>query len=309
MSTANKYNCIVILGPTASGKTKLACRLAYDLNGEIISADSRQVYKGLDIGTGKDLDEYVVNGKNIPYHLIDIREPGEQFFLHEFAQHCDTAFKEIRSKNKLPIICGGTGLYLDALRKDFSFTQVKENDVLREELEKLSQEELLRRLSELPKEYTQHTDIRSRKRIIRAFEVATFLQQHPGRISAEARPYLPYYIGIDVDLHERKEYIASRLLKRIEMNLIEEVESLLKGGLTHERLQFLGLEYKFTSLFLKGEISLPEFHEQLKTAIFQFAKRQMTWFRKMEKEGVTINWIRKDADIDQLSETLRSLFN
>jgi tRNA dimethylallyltransferase len=194
------------------------------------------------------------------------------------------------------------------LRKDFSFTQVKENLQLREELKDFSQEELLQRLNELPKEFTQHADLNSRKRVIRAIEVGTFLEQHPEQIVVSERPYLPYYIGIDVDIDERKEFIASRLLKRIDM-IIEEVEALLKKGLTYERLEFLGLEYKFASFYLQGKISFAEFHDQLKTAIFQFAKRQMTWFRKMEKEGVEINWIKKNAEVDQFIERLRSIFS
>ncbi|MCE3228374.1 MAG: tRNA ((37)-N6)-dimethylallyltransferase MiaA [Bacteroidetes bacterium] len=301
----SNYNCIVVLGPTASGKTSLACDIAYQLNGEIISADSRQVYKGLDIGTGKDLVEYFVNGKKIPYHMIDIREPDEQFFLHEFAELCDKAFHDIRSRNKLPIICGGTGLYLDSLRKDFSFTQVKENPELRAKLSNLPKEELLEQLWKFPKEHTDHTDTNSQKRIIRAIEVATYLGENPGKIISGERPYKPYYLGIAISVDERRNYISGRLLRRIQMDMVRETEFLLEKGITHERLQFLGLEYKYTSLLLQGKLDPTQYYEQLQTAIFQFAKRQMTWFRKMEKEGVKINWIRKDVASDLVIENIK----
>jgi tRNA dimethylallyltransferase len=198
----------VILGPTASGKTKLACLLAYHLNGEIISADSRQVYKHLNIGTGKDLEEYVVNGRSIPYHLIDIRELGEHFFLHEFMELCRDAFENIRSRNKLPIICGGTGLYLDSLRKDFSYTQIKENDELRPQLKTFSKEQLLARLKTYPSEFTEHVDLNSTKRLIRAIEVAEYLKQNPGTITKNENPYRPFYIGLHVTFEEGKERLS-----------------------------------------------------------------------------------------------------
>jgi len=301
-------NCIVVLGPTASGKTNLACRLADELNGEIISADSRQVYKFLNIGTGKDLHEYNINGKEIPYHLIDISEPGEQFYLHDFIYECESAFEEIRSRNKIPIICGGTGLYLDTLRKDFSFTQIKENDELRAELKGLSKEQLLERLRKFPKNITEHADLNSSKRIMRAIEVAMFLAEGPGKIIQKELPYKPYYLGINVPLEERKEIISARLLSRIENGLISEVKDLLDKGVTHERLQFFGLEYKFVSFYLQNKISKEELIQQLRTAIFQFAKRQSTWFRKMEKEGVKINWVSKDVNIIKLADNLKLAF-
>jgi len=304
----NDLNCIVVLGPTASGKTNLACRLADELNGEIISADSRQVYKFLNIGTGKDLHEYNIKGKKIPFHLIDICEPGEQFYLHHFISECERAFSHILSKNKLPIICGGTGLYLDALRKDFSFTQINENAELRVELKDLSKEQLLERLRKFPKNITGHADLNSSKRIIRAIEVAMFLEENPGKIIQKELPYKPYYLGINAPLEERKELISARLLSRIENGLINEVEYLLNKGITHERLQFFGLEYKFVSFYLQNKISKEELILRLRTAIFQFAKRQSTWFRKMEKEGVKINRVSKDVNIIKLANNLKQAF-
>lgn len=302
MHPLENYNCIVVLGPTASGKTHTACRLAYALDGEIISADSRQVYRRLDIGTGKDLEEYQVNGKAIPYHLIDIVEPGEQFYLHEFAAALKKTFGDISAQKKIPIICGGTGLYLDALRKDFSFTQVKEDPALRLLLEPLSKEELIRRLQQYPETFFTHVDLSSRKRIIRGIEVAAYFSRH-GRIeSGPELPYKPCYLGIKTDTEQRKALITQRLEKRLKEGLIEEVEGLLRIGITHERLQFLGLEYKYISDFLRAKISGTELFLQLQTAIFQFAKRQMTWFRRMEREGVKIHWIERDADLAFITE-------
>jgi tRNA dimethylallyltransferase len=290
----NKYNCIIVLGPTASGKTRFACKIAHALNGEVISADSRQVYRHLNIGTGKDLHEFIVNGQKIDHHLIDICEPGEQFYLHQFIEVLENAFNAISLKSKAPIICGGTGLYLDALRKDFSYTKIKEDPGLRAELEDFSKEQLQAILKKFPVELTKHVDLNSKKRLIRAIEIAGFLQKHPGEIKAKEIPYRPCYIGVNVDAEERKKLISERLINRIDAGLIEEVESLLNHGITHERLAFLGLEYKFVSLYLQNKIAKEELIEQLRSAIFQFAKRQMTWFRKMEKEGVKINWMKKD---------------
>ncbi len=294
----NNFNCIAVIGTTASGKTKLACNLAYHLNGEIISADSRQVYKHLNIGTGKDLEEYIINSQKINYHLIDINEPEEHFFLHEFCENLKNSFDVISERNKLPIICGGTGLYIDALHKDFSFTQIKENEPLRKTLEQKTKEELLVQLNSFPKELTQQVDTNSKKRIIRGIEIAEYLSEN--KIQKTEIPYKPLYIGIKTNVEGRKQLISKRLLHRIENGLIEEVEGLLQKGITHERLQFLGLEYKFVSLYLLGELTKSQLVEQLQTAIFQFAKRQQTWFNKLEKEGITIQWIEKDYKFEDV---------
>ncbi|MBL7910316.1 MAG: tRNA (adenosine(37)-N6)-dimethylallyltransferase MiaA [Bacteroidia bacterium] len=304
-----KNNCLVIIGPTASGKTKLACQLAYHLNGEIISADARQVYKHLTIGTGKDLDEYIVNDKKINYHLIDIAEPGDQFYLHDFVRELKIAFNEVISKNKLPIICGGTGLYLDALQKDFSFTQIKENEILRKELEPFSKEELQKKLKSFKIEKLDKVDLDSKKRLIRAIEIASHLKNNETELITTELPYKPYYVGITIAAEERKESIYKRLIHRLNNGLIEEVEGLLKKGMNHERLQFLGLEYKFVSNYLQEKISKEELIILLSTAINQFSKRQMTWFRKMEKEGVKINWVDRNADIKKILEELDQKFD
>lgn len=298
----NNFNCIAVIGTTASGKTKLACSLAYHLNGEIISADSRQVYKYLNIGTGKDLNEYIINSQKINYHLIDICEPGEQFFLHQFCEQLKNSFDTILEKNKLPIICGGTGLYIDALHKDFSFTQIKENEELRNLLEQKTKEELLIQLNTFPKELIQHVDINSKKRIIRGIEIAEYFSKNNIQIQKTELPYKPFYIGIRTNAEERKQLIGKRLLYRLDNCLIEEVEGLLEKGINHQRLQFLGLEYKFVSLYLLGNITKQELTEQLQTAIFQFAKRQQTWFNKLEKEGIKLNWIGRDYKLQNVIE-------
>ncbi|MCW3077081.1 MAG: tRNA isopentenyltransferase MiaA [Bacteroidetes bacterium] len=298
------------MGPTASGKTRLACEIASALNGEIISADSRQVYQYLNIGTGKDLGEYFIKGKQIPYHLIDTCEPTSKFYLNDFMAECEKAFQHLISKKKLPVICGGTGLYLDSLRKDFSFTQIKENSELRQSLEGLTKEELQSELKKFPAQQTLYVDTDSKKRLVRAIEVATFIQQNPQELKSGKRPNHPYYIGIDVSAEERKKLITQRLSNRMDEGLLEEVEGLLNNGLTHDRLEFLGLEYKFVSYYLQNKITKEELFQKLQTAIFQFSKRQMTWFRKMEKEGVTINWIKRETSltyiIQQISDALKT---
>ncbi len=303
------HNCIVVLGPTASGKTQLACNLAYVINGEIISADSRQVYKHLNIGTGKDLHEYTMNGQQIPYHIIDVVEPNEQYYLHQFIAELKNSFLSISEKNKIPIICGGTGLYLDALRKDFSFTQIKENALLRKEIENYSKEELLDRLNTFPLQYRQHIDTHSKKRIIRGIEILESKRQeivdNKKETAFTTQIYKPLYVGVLLSIEERKQKISTRLQKRLQSGLIEEVESLLLRGIEHERLQRFGLEYKFISYYLLGNLTKEELFVKLETAIFQFAKRQMTWFRKMEKEGVKINWVNKNCD----NQEIIKLFN
>ena len=304
-----RYNCIALIGPTASGKTKLACKLAYYLNGEIISADSRQVYKHLTIGTGKDLESYTVNNKKINYYLIDIIEPQQQFYLHDCIRELKKAFDTITDHEKFPIICGGSGLYIDALRKDFSLTQIKENENLRLELVKLSKVELQQKLISYSNINLSHTDVNSTKRLIRAIEIAEAMKSSETNFTKTELPYKPYYIGISVNNEERKNLINKRLHFRLENGLIEETEWLLNNGINHERLQFLGLEYKFLSYYLQHKISKEELHTKLSTAIYQFSKRQMTWFRKMEKEGVKINWIDKSESIEKLSEELKLMFN
>jgi tRNA dimethylallyltransferase len=238
-----------------------------------------------------------VNEKAIPYHLIDIVPPQEQFYLHQFISQLKTAFEKIRDRKNTPIICGGTGLYLDALRKDFSFTQIPENNVLRNNLHLLSKPELLNRLAGYPPSLTKHIDLNSKKRIVRGIEIAEYIKQH-GEINKQEIPaFLPFYIGIDSDIETRKQRISMRLRHRLENGLIVEVEGLLSRGLSKERLQLFGLEYKFVLQFIENKISKDELFLGLQTAIYQFAKRQMTWFLKMEKEGVKVHWVKREHDV------------
>lgn len=309
-----KHNCMVILGATASGKTKLACALAYNIGGEIISADSRQVYKYLNIGTGKDLSEYEINGEKIPYHLMDIVEPQEQYYLHQFINDLRASFLDISSRNKMPIICGGTGLYLDALHKDFSLTDVKENIELRNKLALLSKDELIDKIKAYPEELWNSVDIHSKKRLIRGIEIADYKikNQVSTSITEHARVnnlYRPIYFGILQSIEERKEKINDRLKSRLNEGLIEEVEALLKMGIKHDRLQRFGLEYKFVSKYILKELSKDELFTKLQTAIHQFAKRQMTWFRKMEKENVEIHWLNSSDSIDVNVIKIKSLLD
>jgi tRNA dimethylallyltransferase len=296
------YNCLVVLGPTASGKTHLACQIAYHLKGEIISADSRQVYKDLDIGTGKDLDEYKVKNKKIKYHLIDVNEPDEQFYLHDFIRLLKQNFDEITAREHLPIICGGTGLYLEALEKDHHMTLVPENHALRNKLQKATHTELVKLIYNTKGPNLKLIDPHSKKRIIRGLEILDYLKDNPPPEKRELS-YKPKYIGIKIDKDERNKRIDKRLKQRLENGLIEEVEGLLKKGITHERLQFLGLEYKFISYYLLKQMDKKELYTKLSTAIHQFAKRQMTWYRRMEKQGVKIEWV----DLDEADDLIKRL--
>lgn len=294
-----------MLGPTASGKTRLACDLAYHLNAEIISLDSRQVYKGLDVGTGKDLTEYNVNGKPIPYHLIDVCEPWQQFYLHDFIRELKTSFDLVVRKSKVPILCGGTGLYLDALHKDFSYTQIPEDHDFREKSSALSTDDLLEQLQKLPEAFRTHVDTNSRKRIIRGIEVGRYLSTNQLTPSSPAGTYKPIYLGVSTDTETIRKKIRQRLLLRIENGLIEEVQDLIQRGLSHQRLQQLGLEYKYLSFYLQNKITKTELTEQLYRAICLYAKRQMTWFRKMEKEGIKIQWLQAQVGATNLIQQLK----
>ncbi|NDC29790.1 MAG: tRNA (adenosine(37)-N6)-dimethylallyltransferase MiaA [Bacteroidetes bacterium] len=299
-----KYNCIIITGTTASGKTKLACKLAHEMNAEIISLDSRQVYKGLNIGTGKDLDEYIIDGTPIPYHLIDIADIQENFHLQKFIEHFIEAYQDIMSRNKTAILCGGTGLYLDAILKQHSYAAVPIDEDLRERLRIFSHDELLKKFNIYENEFSTMADISSSKRLIRAIEISEYLQRHelPKTDFPELRPLI-YCIKSDRD--ERRKRISARLTHRIKNGMIEEVNTLIKSGYSADRLQFLGLEYKYVTSYILGKINYDEMFGQLETAIHQFAKRQMTWYRKMEREGNNLNWIAPDYPIQNIIENYK----
>lgn len=280
---------ICILGPTASGKTKYAVKMAYEIGGEIISADSRQVYRGMDIGTGKDLSDYTINGIQIPYHLIDIVAAGEKYNLFQYQKDFERVYDDIRSRGKQPILCGGTGLYIDAVTRGYSLAEVPENPQLRSELEKLSMEGLISKLESMKKLHNK-TDIDSKKRVIRALEIEIFRQNCPVEY-VKTVPINTRFIGISVSREERVARIDRRLRERLEHGMIEEVKRLMDSGISPEDLIYYGLEYKFVTLYLLEKLTYEEIEKQLSVAIHQFAKRQMTWFRGMERRGVRIEWI------------------
>lgn len=276
---------IVVLGPTASGKTRYAVNLARKCgNGEILSADSRQVYRGMDIGTGKDLDEY----GEIPYHLIDIVPAGTRFDLYQWQQAFETAYKDIRDRGRTPILCGGTGLYIQAATCGYTLPQVPPDDVLRAELEQYDNETLIKRLGELGP-LPDKGVLQSKRRIIRALEVAVYEREHQVKRTGFL-PKNPYCIGTLVSREERVDRIDRRLDERLSDGMVEEVKRLLDSGIKPEDLVYYGLEYKYVTQYVLGILSWEEMHTLLANAIHQFAKRQMTWFRGMEKDGIRIHW-------------------
>lgn len=282
-----EYNLITILGPTATGKTKLAAQLAYKFNGEIISADSRQVYKRMDIGTGKDLSDYFVEGHKILYHLIDIVEPQTEFNLFLFIEHFKEAFGFINSKNKTAFLVGGTGLYISSVIQNY---QLKKADLNKEEIKKLSDlsiEDLRSLLLKIKPHYHNKTDLENKERLIKAILVA----KPEGKHLLEDVKINSLVIGIKFERAQIREQITERLNKRLDEGLIDEVKKLIDSGVTYDRLLKFGLEYRFVTIYLKDELSYKDMFQKLNSAIHNFAKRQMTWFRKMEREGVKINWI------------------
>ena len=301
---------ITILGPTASGKTPVAARLAAEIGGEIISADSRQVYRRMDIGTGKDLADYVVDGKLIPYHLIDIREPGTKYNLFEYQQDFFDAYQDIRSRGAVPILCGGTGLYIEAVLKGYKLSPVPQNQELRDSLEGKSLEELTQMLTELKAKTGSNmhntTDVDSCQRAIRAIEIESYNLQHP-LPKRELPPVESVIIGIDIDRELRREKITRRLKARLEEGMVDEVKALLAEGIPADDLIYYGLEYKFVTEYLVGQTSYDEMFTQLEIAIHQFAKRQMTWFRGMERRGFNINWIDATLPIEEKVATIKEI--
>ena len=285
----NKYELITILGPTASGKTGFACHLAYALDAEIISGDSRQVYRSMDIGTGKDLGDYTVNGKAIPYHLIDIREAGDKYNIFEFQHDFHRVFTDIKQRGKTPILCGGSGLYIESVLRGYSLVNVPENKELRKRYENHTLEELTKILADY-KDLHNTTDVDTAQRAIRAIEIEEYKRQHPLEQN-EFPPINSLVIGVDIDRELRRERITKRLKARLEEGMIEEVQAILDKGVSPEDLIYYGLEYKYVTLYLLQQLSYDEMFSQLEIAIHQFAKRQMTWFRGMEKRGIHIHWI------------------
>ena len=281
---------ITIIGPTASGKTALAAHLAYRLDGEIISGDSRQIYRHMDLGTGKDLDDYTVNGKNIPYHLIDIADPGYKYNVFEFQRDFLKAYDSILERGRQPILCGGTGLYIEAILKGYRLQPVSENKELREALADKS----LAELTEILKGYKQlhnTTDVDTAKRAIRAIEIEEYYKTHEYDDLLSFPKMESVIIGVDIDRESRRKRISERLKSRLENGMLDEIRHLLDMGVALDDLIYYGLEYKYLTNYVIGKLTYEEMYSGLEIAIHQFAKRQMTWFRGMERRGFPIHWV------------------
>ena len=294
------YDLITVLGPTASGKTRFAVQLADRLGAEIISGDSRQVYRRMDLGTGKDLDDYRIGDRNVPYHLIDIVEPGTKYNVFEYQRDFLEAYNDIHRRGRKAVLCGGTGLYIESVLRAYRLSPVPQNPELRERLADKSLEELTALLATY-KSLHNTTDVDTAQRAIRAIEIEEYYRQTP----LDRRPFPKIEsltLGVDVSREVRRERISQRLRKRLDEGMCGEVERLLAEGIKPEDLIYYGLEYKYVTLYVMGQITFDEMAQQLEIAIHQFAKRQMTWFRGMERRGTPILWIRLGEDFD---ETLR----
>ena len=304
MASDDILQLLVVTGPTASGKTAKAVSLAKHLDGEIVSADSRQIYRNMDIGTGKDLDEY----GDIPNHMIDICPAGYKYNLYEYLRDANKAITSVRDSGRLPILCGGTGLYIESILKGIELPEVPENRSLRDSLSGKSLDELTRMLSQM-KTLHNTTDVDTCQRAIRAIEIAEYYNTHPDKaLKTTPHPIKnALIIGIDIDRESRRDRISSRLDTRLKSGMVEEVDALLKSGISAEDLIYYGLEYKYLTLYLTGQLSYQEMYSGLETAIHQFAKRQMTWFRGMERRGFTIHWLPYDMPADEFNAAVKSM--
>ena len=304
---AGEYNLLTILGPTAGGKTAVAARMAYLLEGEVISADSRQVYRGMDLGTGKDLDDYVVNGKKIHYHLIDLVDPGYKYNVYEYQHDFISVFYDLQKRNKFPVLCGGSGMYIEAIVKGYQLIRVPVNEKLRAGLEYKTDDELVTILSSY-KTLHNKTDIDTRKRMIRAIEIEAYYAEHP-QAENDFPDITPLLVGVRFDRKSQRQRITQRLYQRLDQGMIEEVSQLLEQGTAVEDLLYYGLEYKFITLYLTGKLTRDEMFRKLETAIHQFAKRQMTWFRRMERNGFKIHWLDGYAPMHEKTNRILELLN
>jgi len=298
-----KYNLIVILGPTASGKTRIAARLARDLGSEIISADSRQVYRGMDLGTGKDTSEFLVDGVTIPCHLIDVVDTDHEFNLFEYQKMFYRSFLDISERGLIPIMAGGTGLYIEAVVKDYRMLEVPEDFSLRGELQKMDMDAMRDRLFKSNPALHNTTDTQNKSRLVRAIEIAEHSKMHEFAEETEHPAIKPFIIGIRWERSVLRDRITARLKKRIDMGMIEEVKNLHNQGVNWERLDSFGLEYRYVSRYLQGKMDFDEMFRELNTRIHQFSKRQMTWFRRMERQGIVINWV-DNADYDSIKRLI-----
>ncbi|MBE6298612.1 MAG: tRNA (adenosine(37)-N6)-dimethylallyltransferase MiaA [Bacteroidales bacterium] len=301
-----KYDMLSVVGPTACGKTSLAVDLAMAIDGaEIISADSRQVYRGMDIGTGKDIAEYTRSGVTVPVHLLDIVDAGYKYNVFEFQKDFLAAYENIKARGGFPLMCGGSGLYVESVLKGYRLLPVPENPQLRERLEQYSLEELTEMLAGY-RALHNNTDTDNKKRAIRAIEIEEYYRHCP--VEERSFPSLNVLtVGVGVDREVRRERISRRLVDRLENGMVEEVKGLLDSGLTVEQLIYYGLEYKFITLYLTGAMGYNEMVQGLETAIHQFAKRQMTWFRGMEKRGVDIHWVDSSLPREELVQMIKKM--
>ena len=291
------YNLLSVIGPTASGKTNFAVQLALALDGEIISADSRQVYRGMDIGTGKDLDEYVVDGRRVPCHLIDIADAGDKYNVFEYQSDFLKVWNSCCQRQVVPVLCGGSGLYIEAVLKGYKLLAVPVNEALRESLSGLTLQELAVKLASYKKLHNT-TEIDTAKRAIRAIEIEEYYRTHP--YEEKDFPMIhSLIVGVDVSREVRRERITKRLHERLEHGMVDEVKRILDSGVAPEDLIYYGLEYKFLTLYIIGQLTYDEMVAQLNVAIHQFAKRQMTWFRKMERDGFDIRWLDAGMPMDE----------
>ncbi|MCG8580042.1 MAG: tRNA (adenosine(37)-N6)-dimethylallyltransferase MiaA [Bacteroidales bacterium] len=299
------YNLIVILGPTASGKTTFAAHLAKKIDGEIISADSRQIYRGMDLGTGKDIEDYTIDGYTIPHHLLDIVDAGYKYNVFEYQADFFKAFEKVQANNRWPVMCGGTGMYIESVLKKYKLINVPVNQELRDSLQGKSREELSAILSSY-KTLHNNTDTDTVKRAIRAIEIEEYYKLNP-EIEVELPDVNPLIIGVNIDREARRKKITSRLKKRIDEGMIDEVKQLLEGGVSPEDLIYYGLEYKYLTMHVTGELTYKQMFDKLNVSIHQFAKRQMTWFRGMERKGAKIHWVDAFEPIENRVEKVISL--
>lgn len=303
--TSKKYDLVLVTGPTASGKTSLAVNLAAKLHGEVISADSRQVYKGMDLGTGKDYDDYLIDGKRISCHLIDVAEPGYKYNVFEYQRDFFRIYKSLKDRDVFPVVCGGSGMYADSIIKGYKMIEVPPDSGLRARLEKKSMEELVSLLSSM-KNLHNSTDIDTKKRAIRAIEI-----EHFNRNQKAIKSHMPklnsLVIGVMLDRDLRRKRITERLHSRLEAGMIDEVKKLIDSGVDTDILIYYGLEYKYITYFLTGKVTYDKMVSDLEIAIHQFAKRQMTWFRGMEKKGTKIHWINGELPMEKKVELVMDL--
>ncbi len=303
--TPNNYDLVMVTGPTASGKTSLAVSIAHRLNGEIISADSRQVYRGMDIGTGKDYDDYFIDGSKIPFHLIDIAEPGYKYNVFEYQRDFFRVYKALRDRNVFPVVCGGSGMYADSIIKGYKMVEVPPDTGLRSRLENKTLEELSEILASM-KSLHNITDIDTKKRVIRAIEI-----EHYNRNRKAHKSQMPrinsLVIGVSLERDVRRQRITMRLKQRLKTGMIEEVKQIIDSGVDPEILIYYGLEYKYITLYLQGRLTYEKMVSDLEIAIHQFAKRQMTWFRGMEKKGTKIHWIDGELPMEDKVEKVLGL--